>query len=69
MILFSRALTKLTNKPHRQRRYMRADNKWKDYVLLDATDGERLESWGRCDFGSPGSSGGLEIPEKKPYVE
>lgn len=25
---------------------MRADNKWKDYRLLDATDGFRLESWG-----------------------
>ena len=25
---------------------MRADNKWQDYRLLDATDGYRLESWG-----------------------
>ncbi len=25
---------------------MRADNKWQDYKLLDATDGYRLESWG-----------------------
>lgn len=25
---------------------MRADNKWQDYRLLDATDGFRLESWG-----------------------
>lgn len=25
---------------------MRADNKWQDYKLLDATDGFRLESWG-----------------------
>ncbi len=24
---------------------MRADNKWQDYKLLDATDGYRLESW------------------------
>jgi 23S rRNA (cytosine1962-C5)-methyltransferase len=25
---------------------MRAENKWQDYKLLDATDGYRLESWG-----------------------
>ena len=25
---------------------MRADNKWQDYTLIDATDGFRLESWG-----------------------
>ncbi len=25
---------------------MRAENKWQDYILLDATDGYRLESWG-----------------------
>ena len=30
---------------------------------------DEIDELGRCDFGSPGSSGGLEIPEKKPYVE
>ena len=27
---------------------MRIANNWKDYELLDATDGERLERWGDC---------------------
>lgn len=66
MILFSRALTKLTNKPHRQRRYMRADNKWKDYVLLDATDGERLESWGDVILVRPDPQVVWKFPKKSP---
>ena len=66
MILFSRALTKLTNKPHRQRRYMRADNKWKDYVLLDATDGERLESWGGVILVRPDPQVVWKFPKKSP---
>ena len=66
MTLFSRALTKLTNKPHRQRRYMRADNKWKDYVLLDATDGERLESWGGVILVRPDPQVVWKFPKKSP---
>ena len=66
MILFSRALTKLTNKPYRQRRYMRADNKWKDYVLLDATDGERLESWGGVILVRPDPQVVWKFPKKSP---
>ena len=27
---------------------MRTAENWKDYELLDATDGERLERWGKC---------------------
>jgi 23S rRNA (cytosine1962-C5)-methyltransferase len=32
---------------------MRADNRWKDYRLLDATEGYRLESWGGVILARP----------------
>lgn len=43
---------------------MRADNKWKDYVLLDATDGERLESWGGVILVRPDPQVVWKFPKK-----
>ncbi|MEG1782243.1 MAG: class I SAM-dependent methyltransferase [Oscillospiraceae bacterium] len=45
---------------------MRAENKWQDYKLLDATDGYRLESWGGVILVRPDPQVVWKLPEKSP---
>ncbi len=45
---------------------MRADNKWQDYKLIDATDGFRLESWGDVILVRPDPQVVWKLPEKSP---
>lgn len=45
---------------------MRADNKWQDYKLLDATDGFRLESWGGIILVRPDPQIVWKLPQKSP---
>lgn len=45
---------------------MRADNKWQDYKLLDATDGYRLESWGGIILVRPDPQVVWKLPQKSP---
>ncbi|MBQ6930277.1 MAG: class I SAM-dependent methyltransferase [Oscillospiraceae bacterium] len=45
---------------------MRADNKWQDYKLIDATDGFRLESWGDVILVRPDPQVVWKLPQKSP---
>ena len=45
---------------------MRADNKWQDYTLIDATDGFRLESWGDVILVRPDPQVVWKLPQKSP---
>lgn len=47
-------------------KYMRADNKWQDYKLIDATDGFRLESWGDVILVRPDPQVVWKLPQKSP---
>ena len=48
---------------------MRADNKWQDYKLLDATDGYRLESWGGVILVRPDPQIVWKFEKKSPMWE
>ncbi len=48
---------------------MRADNKWQDYKLLDATDGFRLESWGGVILVRPDPQVVWKFEKKSPMWE
>ena len=48
---------------------MRADNKWQDYKLLDATDGYRLESWGDVILVRPDPQVVWKFEKKSPLWE
>ena len=39
---------------------------WKDYEVIDCSEGEKLERWGELPPGSSGSSGHLSTPKKEP---
>ena len=45
---------------------MRADNKWQDYTLIDATDGFRLESWGDVILVRPDPQVVWKLPQQSP---
>lgn len=45
---------------------MRAENKWQDYKLIDATDGFRLESWGDIILVRPDPQVVWKLPQKSP---
>ncbi len=46
---------------------MRAENKWQDYKLIDATDGFRLESWGDIILVRPDPQVVWKLPQKSPF--
>ena len=48
---------------------MRAQNKWQDYKLLDATDGYRLESWGGVILVRPDPQIVWKFEKKSPMWE
>ena len=48
---------------------MRAQNKWQDYKLLDATDGYRLESWGGVLLVRPDPQIVCKFEKKSPMWE
>ena len=48
---------------------MRAENKWQDYKLLDATDGYRLESWGGVILVRPDPQIVWKFEKKSPMWE
>lgn len=48
---------------------MRAGNKWQDYKLLDATDGFRLESWGKVILVRPDPQVVWKFEKKSPMWE
>ena len=48
---------------------MRAQNKWQDYKLLDATDGYRLESWGGVILVRPDPQIVWKFEKKSPMRE
>ncbi len=45
---------------------MRSENKWQDYILLDATDGFRLESWGGVILVRPDPQVVWKFPKRSP---
>ena len=47
---------------------MRPADSWKDYELLDATDGNRLERWGETILIRPDPQGGVENREAEPAL-
>ena len=47
---------------------MRPADTWKDYELLDATDGNRLERWGETILIRPDPAGGVENAQAEPAV-
>ena len=39
-------------------------NRWKDYEVIDTSNGEKLEYWGDYELRSSGPSGNLEYKER-----
>ena len=44
-------------------------NDWKEYEVIDASCGEKLERWGQIHPGPSGSAGYLGYPKGKPWLE
>lgn len=42
---------------------------WKDYEVIDCSDGEKLERWGDYILGAPRSPGHLEHPQNAKGLE